>query len=236
MLSIIIPAKNEERYIGKLLDSIKKQSFKDYEVIVADNNSIDKTRAIAKRYNAKVISGGWKGPGEARNAGAKIAKGKDILFLDADVILKKKFILENYNEFMERNLDIATTYVKPLSNRIFDKMVHGHYWNLFYFLMQKINPHAAGFCIFVKKDVFRKMNGFDKTITLAEDHEFVQRCCKNNYRFGILHGPRIIVSVRRLDKEGRLRFLIKMLHAFLYRTFVGEIRKNKIRYEFGHSS
>ena len=84
-LSIVIPAKNEEKYLPKLLASVKKQSFKDYEIIVADNNSKDKTKEIAKSYGCKIVKGGL--PGKGRNAGAKIAKGEIILFLDADVIL-----------------------------------------------------------------------------------------------------------------------------------------------------
>ena len=52
-LSIIIPTKNEEEYLTALLKSIKKQTFKDYEIIVADNNSKDKTRKIAKNTDAK---------------------------------------------------------------------------------------------------------------------------------------------------------------------------------------
>ena len=74
MLSIIIPTLNEEKYLPKLLDSIVKQSYKDYEIIIADNNSKDKTRSIARSYGCRLTKGGM--PAVARNNGAKIARGK----------------------------------------------------------------------------------------------------------------------------------------------------------------
>lgn len=93
MLSIVIPAKNEEIYLPKLLKSIKKQNFCDYEIIVADADSIDRTKEIAQKYRAKVVKGGM--PGRGRNAGAKVAKGEVLLFLDADVLLPQIFFKHN---------------------------------------------------------------------------------------------------------------------------------------------
>ena len=82
MISIVIPAYNEERYLPILLDCIKKQTYKNHEIIVADANSTDSTRQIAKKYGCKVVKGGM--PGIGRNNGAKAAKGEMLLFLDAD--------------------------------------------------------------------------------------------------------------------------------------------------------
>ena len=76
-ISIIIPTLNEARFLPKLLESIKKQTFTDYEVIVADAGSKDKTLEIAKKYGARIVKGGF--PAEGRNAGARAAKG-DFLF------------------------------------------------------------------------------------------------------------------------------------------------------------
>jgi len=67
-VSIIIPALNEEKTLPVLLDSIKAQDFSDYEVIVADANSKDRTREIAAEYGCRVVDGGL--PAVGRNAGA----------------------------------------------------------------------------------------------------------------------------------------------------------------------
>jgi glycosyltransferase involved in cell wall biosynthesis len=85
MLSIIIITKNEEKYLPKLLNSIKKQNYKNYEIIVSDAKSIDSTRKIAKKCNCKIINEGL--PSIGRNNGAKYTKGDLLLFL----ILKKKY-------------------------------------------------------------------------------------------------------------------------------------------------
>ena len=90
ILSIIIPTYNEEEYLPVLLDSIKEQNFKDYEIIVADANSEDKTREIAEEYGCTVIEGGM--PAVGRNNGAKIAKGEYLLFLDSDLKLTDEYL------------------------------------------------------------------------------------------------------------------------------------------------
>ncbi len=108
MLSIILPTYNEEKYLPNLLKSIKKQSYKDYEIIIADSSK-DKTKLIAKKFKCKVVNGGY--PPIARNNGAKISK-HDLLFLDADVIFKNQNFLKKFlKKIKQNNLDIATCKV-----------------------------------------------------------------------------------------------------------------------------
>ncbi len=92
MLSIIIPTYNEEEYLPYLLRSIEAQSYTDFEVIVADNGSTDTTAKLATDSGARVVSGG--NPAEGRNSGAAAAKGENLLFLDADVILPDPWFLQ----------------------------------------------------------------------------------------------------------------------------------------------
>ena len=92
MISIIIPAYNEEKFLPKLLRSIRKQAYKNKEVIVADASSTDRTAEIAGEYGARVVEGGM--PAVGRNNGAKKAKGDIFLFLDADVVLPDAYFLE----------------------------------------------------------------------------------------------------------------------------------------------
>src|SRR3989338_341684 len=115
MLSIIIPTLNEEKYLAKLLDSIKNQGFKDYEIIVADNNSKDKTRQTAKKYGCRVVDGGK--PPIARNNGAKAAKGNLLFFIDADCIIGNDFFKESLYEIKRKSLDVAGCCVWPLGKK-----------------------------------------------------------------------------------------------------------------------
>src|SRR5579872_2229375 len=86
IVSVIIPTKNEERNIARCLQSIKNQTYKEFELIVIDNRSVDHTQEIAKHYTKLVFT---KGPERSsqRNYGAEKAKGKYLLFIDADMEL-----------------------------------------------------------------------------------------------------------------------------------------------------
>src|SRR5690349_2237383 len=99
-LSIVIPAKNEEEHLPKLLQSIKEQTFSDYEVIIADAHSTDHTREVAEAHGAKVVEGGMPGPG--RNKGALHAQGEIIAFFDADVQLPSSRFLQECLDEMDR--------------------------------------------------------------------------------------------------------------------------------------
>ena len=93
LVSIIIPAHNEERYIEKTLSHIKKQSYRNIEIIVVDDGSIDNTTKKAKIYADKIIKlKKRKGVSYARNAGAKVARGDLLVFLDADTMLWDKML------------------------------------------------------------------------------------------------------------------------------------------------
>lgn len=92
-ISLIIPARNEEHNLERLLASVARQSLKPFEVIVVDDGSTDRTADIARKYGALVLPapplpGGWRGKNWACWQGVQIARGDDFLFLDADVILQ----------------------------------------------------------------------------------------------------------------------------------------------------
>jgi len=124
MLSIVIPTLNEEKFLPRLLNSIKEQGFSDYEIIVADAESKDETTEIAKSFGCKIVKGGL--PAKGRNEGAKRAKGDLFLFLDADIIfLSPKFLENLLKEFERRNLDVASFSIFP-ENKI-DRALYGVY-------------------------------------------------------------------------------------------------------------
>lgn len=231
-ISIIIPTFNEERYLPKLLNSIQNQTVLPEEVIVVDAFSFDKTRAVAKSFGCKIIDGSL--PSVSRNRGAQIATQPLLLFLDADVILPSRFLERTVKEMVERNLDITSCFIKPRSKLTIDKFLHtfvNHYMRL----TQKFYPHVPGFCIFVKKEVHRKINGFDETLYLSEDIDYVQRAKKVG-KFTYLKSYKIPVSVRRLSEEGRIKLALKYIAIELHLIFIGKIRRNIFNYHFGNHS
>ena len=232
MLSIIIPTYNEEEYLPRLLASIRSQRFDGYEIVVADNNSTDRTREIAARFGARVVDGGMPGPG--RNLGARAAHGDLLLFLDADVVLPDvDWLADKVEQFERRGLDAGTCMIKPLGGRLIDTVSH-NVFNAHMMATQYVMAHAPGFCIFARKALHDAIGGFDETITLAEDHDYVDRAGKVG-KFRVLTGARIRVSVRRFERDGRLPIFAKFLLAELHILARGPIRHEGFNYTFGHA-
>lgn len=232
MLTIVIPTKNEESYLPRLLESIKRQTLQPSEIIVADAHSTDRTREIAKSLGAKIVDGGMISFG--RNAGARVAQTDFILFLDADVELRDPEFLEKaVGEMLERKLDLATCDVFPLSDQYIDHFLHKAY-NTYARAWGSLYPHAPGFCMLTRRDLHEKIGGFDEKVTFCEDHDYARRA-KPHGRFGFLTSTKIPVSIRRLDRDGRMKIAIKYMLAELHLALLGPIRHNKFHYTFGHS-
>ena len=229
MLSIIIPTLNEEKYLPTLLDFLKKQTFQDYEIIVADAGSKDKSLEIAKNYGCQITSGGL--PAKGRNEGAKLAQSNLFLFMDADNVYLSEDFLKNLLEgFKKRKLDVAAFPIYPDGNR-FDKFAYGIYnwWAKF---SQNFLPHATN-SILVKKEIFEKISGFDEKIKIGEDHDFVRRASKIG-KFGFIEIEPILTSVRRFEREGRLKTYLKILLAGIYIVFLGPVKTDIFKYRFNH--
>ena len=101
-ISVIVPTLNEEENIPNLLGSLEKQTLKDFEIIVIDGGSTDRTVSIAKNYTSKVIVEQGLPEYPSRNAGAKIADGKILMFTCADVIFPNE-LLAKVTEILEIN-------------------------------------------------------------------------------------------------------------------------------------
>jgi glycosyltransferase involved in cell wall biosynthesis len=232
LLSIIIPTLNEETNLPLLLDSIKEQTFHNYEVIVADSaETIDRTGEIAASYGARVLEGGRVSRG--RNNGARAALGRIFLFLDADVVLPNEFFLEDtVNEFVARDLDLATCRIRALENGLYDRMFYGVY-NAYSVVLEKILPHIPGFCFFIKRSVYEAVGGFDEEIRLAEDHDLARRGAKIG-TFGFLNTQLIPVSGRRFERDGRLATAVKYILCELHMLTIGPVKTDIFKYGWGH--
>lgn len=233
LLSIVIPTKNEEKRLPQLLDSIRRQTYRDFEVIVADAHSTDTTRACAVKGGAKVVDGGMPGPG--RNRGAEAAQGEMIFFFDADVVLPSDTYLEACVQEMEaRKFDIGTSLLFPFDGSRLDHVLHTLY-NRYVVLTAPILAHAPGFCMLVRREVHHKIHGFDEEVVFAEDMDYVRRATSLGFHFGVLRGQKIHVSARRLRKEGRWALVAKYMYAEAHLLFKGPF-KNKMpfSYEFEH--
>ena len=230
MLSIVIPTLNEEDYLPRLLNCLKKQKIKDYEIIVADAESKDKTREIAQSFGAKVIKGG-KIP-YARNQAIKFSKGDLILSLDADLLLPNDFVEKALKEFKERNLDVATFCLIPISKDRLPKILFNIFYNYPLQVFEKRWVHGTQ-GILIKKSIHKKINGWDENIKLVEDHDYTKRASKVGI-FGLIRTTKIFSSLRRLRSEGHLHVLSQYVFAELYFRFKGIFKKDFSKYKFDY--
>lgn len=114
--SIVIPVYNVEKYIGRCLDSVFNQTFKDYEVIVVDDGSTDKSIEIVKEYDVNVITSKHVSVSEARNIGEKKATGEYLLFLDSDDYWDKD-LLKEITKSLENNPDLVRFQVRTVTDQ-----------------------------------------------------------------------------------------------------------------------
>lgn len=236
-LAIIIPTLNEEKYIGKLLDSIAAQSVLPSELVIVDANSQDKTiDKIKKRQKLLPQLKYYQIPkstiSRQRNFGANKTTSENILFLDADIVLKDNKSLEKYIENIRiTKPDIAVVPILPLSNYWKDKIFF-QFSNIAMRILRKIWPAATGMNLYVARSIFNKVKGFDEEIRIGEDIELVQRIVKIGGKFMIFKQPKVYTSVRRFQKERRRSFTLKMAKAFYYVNTRG-FKNNPIDYELG---
>ena len=111
--SIIIPVYNVEKYLEKCLDSIKNQTYKDYEVIIVNDGTKDNSMDIAKKYDFKIINQKNQGLSAARNTGVKNATGDYLLFVDSDDYLEKD-LLKELNKSLKNNPDLVRFQIKEV--------------------------------------------------------------------------------------------------------------------------
>jgi glycosyltransferase involved in cell wall biosynthesis len=228
--SVIIPTLNESALLPGLLDRLDGQTFRDFEVIVADAGSKDGTREICRSRGVILTEGGM--PAVGRNAGAAVAKGDRLFFFDADVMPPPDFLEKALDEMTSEGIRLATCWFEPDSDNPLDQLLF-ELANHFVKLSLKTDPHAGGFAIFVDRDLFERVGGFDETLKLAEDHDFVKRAA----RFAPLHmleSTQIRMSVRRLVKDGRFSYSAKCIQVELHRLFKGEITEDIVDYQFGY--
>ncbi len=173
--SIIIPTYNEERDIKECIKSLLVQTYKDFELIIVDDGSKDKTKEIVKKFVKKdkrveLIEGEHKGPGFSRNLGASKAKGKVLVFVDADMTFRRDF-LEKLIKPIEEGKEIGTENLQISNN---PKNIWSRCWGLYLNNEPFKGEKGKRGMIFraILKSKFKKMGGFDSKYGYADDLTF----------------------------------------------------------------
>ncbi|SDA18817.1 Glycosyltransferase like family 2 [Ruminococcus sp. YE71] len=231
LFSVIIPAHNEEKYIGKCLRAVRsaaKYAAPDsVEIIVVANRCTDRTAEIAKHYGARVLANDDKCIAAIRNTGVRAANGEIIVTVDADSLMTKYSLIEI------RELLNSGKYVGGGTNPKFDRMSLGIAASAIYVavnllpIMMKNGGYLSGAMFWCYKRDFYTIGGFDETLVSLEDMDFACRLKKHGEKsgrkYGTLKRSYVTTSSRKFDEFGDW-YLIKN-RRLTKRIFTGKDRE-----------
>ena len=218
-ISVIVPAFNEEKLLGASLAEIKKAAgvFVDrgweFELVVCDNNSTDRTGEIGRAAGAKVVFEPFNQIGRARNCGAAAATGDWFIFVDADSH-PSAGLFSGVAEAIASGKVLAGGSTVVLDEKIFSANLITQAWNL----TSRVKKWLAGAFIFIEAGAFRELGGFNPEIFAAEELELSQRLKVIARR----HGKKIVILSRhplrtsarkmKLYSKGEMwRFVLRMI-------------------------
>ena len=202
-VSIVIPAYNEEKYIGGCLDAIAKQEYSNYEIILVDNGSTDNTIKIATDYEIEILQNASLNISGLRNLGASKARGNILTFIDSDCIPVKDWLFNGILRLQDKNVGVTGAACS---------IPHKSTWvEKAWYSSKPKGVKEVDFLgtanMFVWKELFDRLSGFNEELRTGEDYEFCNRVKRCGYKvvsdddIKVFHlrGPRTLIE--RLKKE-----------------------------------
>lgn len=233
-MTVVIPTLNEEKHLPNLLADLSKQTFKNFKVIVADANSEDKTKDIAKKFNKlglkiKFLTTAKKNVSHQRNLGADSADTDWVVFMDADNRIPKNYLSDIKHHAKSLNPDILSTWFRPDTNIAQDKFT-ATLMNIFMDIAKNSpTPFIMESMILVKKKSFKKLKGFDTKILWREGEDLLKRAHKMKMKFEFVKNPRYKYSFRRFKKSGARKMFQNMVKMEILRITKGKLPSEKAR-------
>lgn len=233
-ITVIIPARNEEEILPKLLQSIYKQTDSIDEIIVVDSHSTDNTATVAKAFASKlplrVHTAQEKGVAAARNEAAALAKSDYLLFIDSDVTLPKYFIADFKKALRIKHLDMGG-FTQRMESKKLGLRFGAQAMNLYARTMSHTPWPIMFSCMFAKRAIHQRINGFDPEIYLMEDYDYALRGHRAGARFGIITSTFFNASPRRYETDDGLASIFRGFYGEFYRYTHG-MRVTKPIYEY----
>lgn len=231
LVSVIIPVYNEEKYLGFCLESLKKQTYKNLEIIVVDDGSTDKSKDTANKYSVRLFEQSHSGPGNARNLGASKANGEILAFLDADMKYDKEFVKKLIKP-IRLNKAVGTIHGKELVAN--QNNVWSNSWTIESRLPKGQRtplqmPSELGVFRAIKKSSFDEVNGYDPDLGYFDDTSLSKKLNKKSlvvrnavaYHYNPETLTEVFVSTRWIGRSGKFP---RNLHNFIRFSFLNSIR------------
>jgi len=246
MISAIIPARNEEKKISPFIETLKKQTYPNLEILIMDDYSTDKTvekakTAIGEDERFKIINlksfkdekpDGWAGKSYALQRGTTIAKGEWFLFSDVDYIDHNPDLIERAVQHAIANkLDLLSLVPRNSCKSFWEKIIQPIPAGLLIFLspFAKVNDpknrasFALGLFILIKREIFNKIGGYEKIRGhIADDVEMAKLVKESGFKIGLANAQNIM-RFRMYENLGEI------WQGWSKNIFLGLIQKRRIQ-------
>jgi len=209
-ITIVVPCKNEEKYIHHLLDALHKQDIDNTRIIIADC-STDNTREVIQatkgNLNVEIIDGGPVSI--AKNRGARLVTTPYILFIDADVRFFKPTVIRDAVNLIERkNLDLIGLNIKCYDNDLRAKIGFTAF-NLINHTLKFFSPFAVGAFMLTRRDRFEEFGGFPENLLTSEDYFLSKKYSPRKFKIIRHHFGQDSRRFKRMGYLGMGKYLIK---------------------------
>ena len=209
-ITIVVPCKNEEKYIHHLLDSLRTQSIGDTRIIIADC-STDNTRQVIRDnsypLNVEIIDGGPVSI--AKNNGARLVTTPYILFIDADVrFFKDTVIRDAVNKMELLNLDLIGLNIKCYDKDPRAKIGFALF-NTINHALKFFSPFAVGAFMLTRKDKFDEYGGFPEQFSTSEDFFLSRKYSPKKFRIVKHHFGQDSRRFKKMGYMGMTKYLVK---------------------------
>lgn len=240
LFSIIIPTLNEEKYLPLILSDLAQQQKKNFEIIVVDGKSTDKTKQIANSFVDSMpltfFEVDKRNVSYQRNFGAKKGKGQYFVFLDADTRIPKDFTYQLQHACFQRKFQLVLPTIawddKSRKGKILMSIVKS------FIRASQVygRPLATGGNFAIERHLFEKIGGFNEKVFISEDHDIIRRAYEAGVKAKIVKNVKAMLSLRRSEVEGDMMLIYKHVVGFLAYTVAPSekaLQKKLFEYEMG---
>jgi glycosyltransferase involved in cell wall biosynthesis len=209
-ITIVVPCKNEERYIHYLLDSLRKQDIGQTRIIIADCSTDDTKAVIAANkgtLNVEVIQGGPVS--EAKNNGARLVSTPYILFIDSDVrFFKDTVIRDAVRALEEEDLDLIGLNARCYDGNVIAQIGFGIF-NTINNVLKYFSPFAVGAFMLTRRDRFEEYGGFPEKFATSEDYFLSRKYSPKKFKILNHHFGQDSRRFKKMGYFGMAVYLVK---------------------------
>jgi cellulose synthase/poly-beta-1,6-N-acetylglucosamine synthase-like glycosyltransferase len=219
VISVVVPAYNNQKMIGPCLDALLAQTAPrgTHEIVVVDDGSTDATARVAEERDVRVIRQPNRGPGAARNTGAQHAGGEIIIFVDADSVPDEHFVEKLTAPFCDPEIAGASGEKKTHQTNLWARFVQAEYD----YKYERIAAHPTidfvdSSTAAYRRKVFLGNGGFDTMMMEAEDTELSFRLSERGYKMVLVRDA----IAYHTHPESPIDFLVRKYRYAVWRAVV----------------